>query len=196
MNNDISNIIKTCNKCDLQGQDYAFPRIKNGNGKKIMFIGEAPGKTEAKYHLSFIGKSGQELDRWIKYMNVDNYYITNVVKHRPFENDKDIPPTEEQINSCKLYLFDEILIYNPDFIVLLGNSALKSFKISGGVTKIIPIYLEKKHFYSIENFDNKIMNIRIFALFHPSYALRQYNISIDFYEHFLHYLDNLRSFLI
>lgn len=192
MNNDISNIIKTCNKCDLKGEGYAFPRIKNGNGKKIMFVGEAPGRMEAKYHISFIGRAGQELNSWIQYMNLDNYYITNIVKHRPFENDRDIPPTDEQIKSCKPYLTDEILIYQPDFIVLLGNSALKSFHITGGVTKIIPIYLEKEYLYSIANFDNKIMNSRIFALFHPSYVLRQYNMDENFDLKLVGYLDKLK----
>ena len=189
---DFEILISKCSKCHLMGDNYALPRIHKGNGKKIMFIGEAPGRTEAKYHLSFIGKSGHELDSWISYMDVDNYYITNIVKHRPFENDRDIPPTDEQIKSCKPYLTDEILIYQPDFIVLLGNSALKYFHITGGVTKIIPIYLVKEYLYSIANFDNKIMNSRIFALFHPSYVLRQYNMDENFDLKLVGYLDKLK----
>ena len=115
--------IDKCRLCDLKGRDYAFPRIVRGKGPKVMIIGEAPGREEARYHLSFIGRSGKELDRWIEYMHLTNYYITNVVKHRPVEMDKDRPPTEEEIGSCITYLVKEIITEKPDLILTLGNPA-------------------------------------------------------------------------
>ena len=186
MNNDISNIIKTCNKCDLKGEGYAFPRIKNGNSKKIMFVGEAPGRMEAKYHISFIGRAGQELDSWIKYMNLDNYYITNVVKHRPVKDNKDRPPTADEVFSCHDFLTSEMLIYRPDFIILLGNSALRAFGIKESITKAVDLY--------IYNEKTNFLDIRLFALFHPSYVLRQLNMHNGFDLILKNYLDKINVY--
>ena len=105
---DYALIIGKCEHCDLKGDSYALPRIKRGKGKKVMFIGEAPGREEAKQHVSFVGPSGKELDRWIAYMKIDNFYITNIVKHRPTIGDRDRPPDQIEIGACLPYLWDEV----------------------------------------------------------------------------------------
>jgi Uracil-DNA glycosylase len=51
--------IPDCQLCSLKGDDYAFPRIVRGSGPKVMIVGEAPGREEAKQHLSFVGRSGK-----------------------------------------------------------------------------------------------------------------------------------------
>ena len=42
--------ISLCEKCDLKGVNYAFGRISRSDGNRVMFIGEAPGREEAKTH--------------------------------------------------------------------------------------------------------------------------------------------------
>ena len=184
----ISLPINNCRLCDLKGTDYAFPRIVRGSGPKVMIIGEAPGREEARYHLSFIGKSGKELDRWIEYMHLTNYYITNVVKHRPVLGLKDRPPTEEEIGSCIVYLVKEIVTEEPDIILTLGNPASHALGSKLPISKSIDAYLVEPHYY-------RNSEIRILSLFHPSYVLRKQNEPgyEDFTARLLYYLDSIRD---
>ena len=129
-----------CDLCDLKGDGYAMPRIKRGKGKKIMVVGEAPGREEAKRHIAFIGKAGKELDKWIEYMHIDNYYITNVVKHRPVKDNRDIPPTASEVATCFPYLKQEILAEIPDLILTLGNPASYALGSNMPISKSIIHY--------------------------------------------------------
>jgi len=163
------NQIKFCELCDLKGENYALSRIHRGSGPKVMIIGEAPGKYEAIKHTSFIGDSGQLLDRWIKKMELDNYFITNVVKHRPIAyvngREKNGTPNLIEVSACLPYLIAEIEVENPDFIITLGKTARdalidtdKSMTESVRISMINP-YEYKGH--------------ELFILFHPSFILRK-----------------------
>ena len=92
---DMNDIIKGCELCSLRGTEYALSRIHRGEGKKVMFIGEAPGEEEGKRHLAFVGRSGKLLDRWIEYLGINNYVITNIVRHRPPNNR--VPAYDEMV---------------------------------------------------------------------------------------------------
>lgn len=184
--------ISDCVLCDLRGDGYAMPRIKRGSGPKIMIIGEAPGREEAKRHISFIGRAGKELDRWIGYMNLDNYYITNVVKHRPVEygTERDRPPTDSEIGSCIPHLFREISDERPDLILALGNPASRSLGSKLPISKSIDLYIDKPHFYHDTD-------IRILTLFHPSYVLRKQHEPgyDDFTLRLMYYLNSIRDII-
>ncbi len=184
--------LKNCELCDLKGDDYALPRIHRGKGKKVMFVGEAPGSEEAKQHMAFVGRSGKKLDQWIEYMGIDNYYITNVVKHRPPNNRK---PTELEIELCFPYLEKEAQGENNmnddiEYVILLGRTALNL--VNPETLWPFPSMPEKwirqnkpmkfiitgmlKNTYITKNL--KIGNdydYRIFVLYHPAYVLRKHN---------------------
>lgn len=138
-----------------------------------MFIGEGPGKEEAKQHLAFVGKSGKELDRWIEFLDIDNYFITNVVRHRPTTNDgkKDRPPVESEAKECMPYLMKEIREEQPDFIIALGQTPIEEvFNLSFTVGGVIDHLLNKEYYYFTDN------TTRLLALYHPSYVLREKNL--------------------
>ena len=170
--------IINCNFCSLSGINYAFPRIVRGNGPKIMFIGEAPGEEEAKHHIAFIGDSGKLLNEWISKLGLDNYVITNAVKHRPIRDDGyNGTPTIKQIQACVPYLFMDIDNESPDYIVILGRTAVKSFGELINKSSL-KLFDDKDQFpdpslrmidiidYTLSN------NTTIFVLYHPSYILR------------------------
>lgn len=193
--------IEKCNLCHLSGDGYAYPRIRRGDGLKVMFIGEAPGREESEEHISFVGKSGKELDRWISFLRLRNYYITNVVKHRPtFEtnNRKDRPPSMDEISACTNYLEEEIRSENPDLIITLGTSASYALRchdknmehnLNIPISRSIIDHIETPHCY-------KNTKIRILNLFHPSYILRQYNMPEDsILTKHMHYLEQVYNII-
>ena len=64
--------------------------------KKIMLIGEAPGKEEIKQGKPFVGRAGKWLDKILKKSKIDRkkLYITNLVKIKLPKNRK---PNEKEI---------------------------------------------------------------------------------------------------
>ena len=58
--------VKTCEKCDLCiTRKNAVPGKGNQNAD-VIFIGEAPGKSEDRYGEPFIGTAGKKLDDALK----------------------------------------------------------------------------------------------------------------------------------
>jgi len=121
--------VKTCKKCDLCiTRKNAVPGKGNQNAE-VIFIGEAPGKSEDLCGEPFIGTAGKRLDDALKNAGLtrDCVYITNIVKCRPPKNRI---PNDVEKSMCNEYLKDEIAIINPKIICLLGNTPF--YSILGG----------------------------------------------------------------
>ena len=90
---------------------------------EIMFIGEAPGKQEAKSGRPFVGSAGRVLDELLSHIDLqrDDVYITNVVKDRPPEN-RD--PHVDEIEIYTPFLIRQIEIIEPKVIATLGRFAM------------------------------------------------------------------------
>lgn len=138
-----------------------FPVIGEGShDADIMFIGEAPGKNEAKTGKPFCGASGKILDQLLEHIKLDrkDVYITNVVKDRP-TNNRDPKPEEIEIYSP--FLDRQIEIIEPKVIATLGRFSMeyiirkfgledeldtigklhgKKIKVPNSETVIIPLY--------------------------------------------------------
>src|SRR3989344_3352600 len=82
-------------------KNQVFPVIGEGSHyAKIMFVGEAPGKNEAKTGRPFVGAAGKLLDEFLASAGIkrEDVYITNIVKDRPPLN-RDPFPNEIDIYS-------------------------------------------------------------------------------------------------
>ena len=101
------------------------PVIGEGNHyAEIMFIGEAPGKTEAQTGRPFAGQAGKVLDELLKSVGIErkDVYITNVVKDRPSMNRDPLP---QEIALYASFLDRQIEIIQPKVIILLGRHSMK-----------------------------------------------------------------------
>jgi uracil-DNA glycosylase family 4 len=90
----------------------------------IMFIGEAPGKTEAETGKPFCGASGRVLDELLASIGLEraDVYITNVVKDRPPKN-RD--PRQSEIAAYAPFLDRQIDIIQPQVIATLGRFSME-----------------------------------------------------------------------
>jgi DNA polymerase len=107
-----------------RNENKYFPVIGEGSHTaKIMFVGEAPGQTEAKTARPFCGTAGRVLDRLIEAagMKRPDVYITNLVKDRPPEN-RD--PKPEEILLYSKFLDRQIEIIQPKVIATLGRFSM------------------------------------------------------------------------
>lgn len=154
--------IINCKKCPLW-KKRTNPVFGEGpTNAKIMLVGEAPGFNEDQQGKPFVGRAGKILDELLNSAKIkrEEIFITNIVKCRPPENRN---PTQEEINSCSVYLDRQIDIIKPKIIGCLGNFATdyilekfglknkiqgisrihgKIFKVSTifGIVKIVPLY--------------------------------------------------------
>lgn len=151
-------------KCDCELKKSATQAVPgHGNSDaNIVFIGEAPGKSEDKEGQPFVGAAGKFLNEMLLAVNLkrEDVYITNIVKYRP-PNNRD--PLPEEKSSCREWLLGELEIISPSLIVFLGRHAMNNFfpdlQISSAHGKLL-----------IKKFKN-ISAKYFFPLYHPAAAL-------------------------
>lgn len=125
-----------CTLCPLH-EDAEFVCLMGSGSRKskIMVIGEAPGQREDEEHQAFVGSAGKVLRSVLDQVGIDlaSVYITNVAKCRPPSNRT---PDRKEIKVCTSeYLTREFEQVRPEFVLLLGNSALRGVIGKSGITK-------------------------------------------------------------
>jgi DNA polymerase len=150
-------------------QNKYFPVIGEGSlDAKIMFVGEAPGRNEAKCGRPFCGTAGKVLDELLEHVKIKraDIYITNIVNDRPQEN-RD--PTEEEIKIYGPFLDRQIEIIQPKVIVALGRYSMgyimKKFGLGDKVEVISKMH--GKFFDTTTSYGP----IKIVCLYHPCIAV-------------------------
>ncbi len=140
-----------------------FPVVGEGSSfAKIIFIGEAPGKNEAKTGRPFCGESGKVLDILLNHCDIkrSDVYITNIVKDRP-PNNRDPLPLEIKVYSS--FLNRQIEIIKPKVIATLGRHSMNYF--------FEKLKIEKE---TISLCHGKVFNLKSFdfiPLYHPAVAV-------------------------
>lgn len=148
-----------CKGCSLASTRTKVVFGDGNERSKLLFIGEGPGADEDEQGLPFVGRAGQLLTQILTAGGIDrkDVYITNIVKCRPPENR--IPNPEEMI-ICDQHLQTQIMLIDPELIILLGNTPTRwILKTNEGITKIRGKWFEWR---------GKV----VMPMFHPSYLLR------------------------
>jgi DNA polymerase len=147
--------------------------INKGSEKPdFLFIGEAPGFTENKQGLPFVGRSGKILDKWIE-SRIENYGVINTIPIIPLDKNGRIrPPTKEEIDYFRPLIKKLIKIMNPKYIICVGKSASN--------------FLE-------ENFRLCEWKGNIGFIYHPSYYLRNGKDGVNDFEKLIEKTKNQKS---
>lgn len=126
MNNDdklkkIAGEIAKCRICKNASSGKAVPGEGSAHAA-IVFLGEAPGRTEAATGRPFVGRSGQLLRTMIRSIGLreEDVYITSPVKYLPDRG----TPTKAQIVHGRKHLYKQLDVIRPKIIVLLGKTAV------------------------------------------------------------------------
>jgi uracil-DNA glycosylase len=146
-----------------------LPVIGEGSyDSKIMFVGEAPGRNEAKTGKPFCGSAGKILNSLLESVGIprDHVYITNIVKDRPPEN-RD--PTPKEIEIYGPFLDRQIQIIQPRIIATLGRYSMGYIMgLFGKETELEPISKAHGKAYDATALYGQI---KIVALYHPAAAI-------------------------
>lgn len=127
---------------------------------QVVFIGEAPGKTEDKEGRPFLGGAGKFLNEMLDSikLNREDVYITNIVKYRP-PNNRD--PLPKEVAHCAKWLEEELDIIKPKLVVFLGRHALLHFFPDAKIGEVHGKVLKKE----------TAIGSLFLALYHPAAAL-------------------------
>lgn len=163
---------------------------------QVLIIGEAPGETEDRTGVPFVGAAGQLLDQYLGYASVrddvqelietinrsksraeadrrdlrnlllDEFYFTNVVMCRPPDNRDPIP---KEMEACRTRLFEQIYLIDPVLIITAGRIATEAL-----VGKKISITSARGEMFDIE-IPGRVQPVKypVVAILHPSYLLRK-----------------------
>lgn len=162
---------KRCQLCPLHATHLNYVLCRGVLPCHILFIGEAPGRTEDAIGYPFIGRSGRLLNQMIeeaaaKAHRKPSFAILNTVACIPFvDNDRanDIrPPSADEQAACSAWLKAAIEIASPKRIVALGKEACKATR-----------------------------NMEVYEFVHPAYVLRKGGSSSVEYARFVLRLANL-----
>lgn len=148
-----------CTRCPLHKERSNIVFGTGNTDARLMFVGEAPGRTEDRQGEPFVGEAGQLLTKMIGAMGLqrEDVYIANVVKCRP-PNNRD--PSPQESATCSPFLRRQILSVAPEVIVGLGKHA--STWLAG---RELRITRERGQWMEYEG-------IAFMPTFHPSYLLR------------------------
>ncbi len=150
-----------------------YPVLGEGtHAAHIMFIGEAPGRTEAKTGKPFCGAAGKLLDELLESIHLDRkkVYVTNIVKDRPPDN-RDPKPAEIEIYAP--FLTRQIDIIQPKIIATLGRFSmqfiLQKFDLPEQIEPISKLH--GRILTGLASYGE----IHIIPLYHPAVALYNRN---------------------
>lgn len=149
--------IARCSLCKKSGSG----KVVSGEGNpdaRIVFIGEAPGREEAKTGRPFVGRSGKLLRETIRSIGLkeEEVFITSPVHYLPLKR----TPSKEDIIHGRIHLTKQLSVIGPVITVLLGNTACIAL-LDGKVQ------ITKEH-GTVIRADGRAY----FITFHPAYALR------------------------
>jgi uracil-DNA glycosylase len=146
-----------------------FPVIGEGShDAQIMFVGEAPGRNEAKTGKPFCGAAGKVLDKLLSHVGIprESIYITNIVKDRPPKNRDPLPLEIELYGPL---LDRQIEIIQPRVIATLGRYAMGYIMNRFGLeSKLEPIGKAHGKAYPATT---SYGDLDIVALYHPCVAI-------------------------
>ena len=156
-----NNEVRGCTKCRLCEQRKQTVFGEGDPDAKLFFIGEGPGENEDRTGRPFVGRAGEQLDRWIAAMGLkrEQVMIANIVKCRPPGNRE---PAPDEVATCTPYLMRQLEIVRPRVIVTLGRPSSQHMLQS------------KLSMSRLRGQWQQWRGIKLMPTYHPAYVLRQY----------------------
>jgi uracil-DNA glycosylase len=167
-------VMVRCTRCDLAlSRTQVVPGAGNGDAD-ILIVGEAPGVSEDRDGVPFVGASGRLLDEMLALAGIprEQVFIANVVRCRPPGNRS---PRVGEIRACAGWLAEQIRLIQPRLVVVLGRFALQHFLPSGKITQLQG---------TLQTIDYEGRRLGLFPVLHPAAVLRSPDRRPDYEAHF------------
>ena len=148
---------------------HSHKKIVVARGKpnsNLMIVGEAPGVSENKIGVPFVGRSGKLLELALQRAGVTECVITNVVPLMPLDEEGKVrKPSLEEIRYFDFFIERMISKHNPSTVLLLGQSAVQGVL---GPDEQLSTWVNTTR--EVELFGKKR---KVITLYHPAFHLRR-----------------------
>lgn len=154
--------LKRCENCPFIGK---LVGSRGPEDSPFVWIGESPGRQEAKEGLPFIGPSWEVIQKSLDYLGVGDFpepYITNAFKCWPGHN-KEAKILPEAAAACHASIEEELGRYPRKVILAMGNPALWTVTNNFGLR----ITQERG-----KVFQTMLAEVGAVAAVHPAYLMR------------------------
>jgi len=158
--------VVVCRKCMLwETRRNAVPGVGNPKSK-LVFIGEAPGRSEDVQGKPFVGAAGKFLTQLLAGIGLsrDDVFISNIVKCRPPRNRAPLPSEAE---ACTPYLDRQLGAIKPKVIVTLGRHS-SAYVFSKALSSFSSITQVRGKFFGASVSGRRVT---VFPTLHPAAAL-------------------------
>jgi DNA polymerase len=152
-----------CTRCPQLAAARTTVVFGSGNADAdLMFIGEAPGASEDRRGLPFVGQAGRLLETLLSEIGLarDDVFIANVLNCRPPGNRDPLP---QEIRNCQEYTFRQLELIEPKVVCTLGNFSTKLLRDD-------PTGITRLHGRA-ETRTIGPRTVRLLPLYHPAAAL-------------------------
>src|SRR3954466_6540344 len=126
-----------CTRCPQLAATRTTVVFGSGNADAdLMFVGEAPGRSEDEQGLPFVGQAGKLLSELLGGIGLarSDVFVANTLKCRPPGNRDPLP---QEIANCQEYLFRQLELIQPRVVCTLGNFATKLLRADPtGITRL------------------------------------------------------------
>ena len=152
-----------CTRCPQLASTRTTVVFGSGNADaELMFVGEAPGASEDKQGVPFVGQAGRLLDTLLGEIGLtrSDVFVVNVLKCRPPGNRDPLP---QEIDNCQGYLWRQLELIAPRVVCTLGNFATKLLRGE-------PVGVTRLHGREeVRRIGPR--TVRLYPIFHPAAAL-------------------------
>lgn len=161
-----------CNRCTLSKYRRNIVIGRGDIPAEILFIGEAPGRSENLRGIPFCGTSGRILNKALSIASARSsslceeltYYITNTVLCRPC-NGKAEPnrqPTMEERLLCKSNIIKIHKHVQPYRLILLGKVAKATYTsvFPGSYSLVHPAYIARQGGINSSHFRDFVLELK------------------------------------
>lgn len=151
--------------------------------RRILIVGEAPGRDETIAHEPFVGYSGQRLNKLLEIAGHSrtSCYLANVSQHRPSATSDNFSLLSwhgEEVQTGLLALKTAVTTYKPNIILLLGNNALRAAKDPLGLAKdrdLPKVSNWRGSIFLCDHASSPFHNVKCLSSYHPAYCLRDFD---------------------
>jgi uracil-DNA glycosylase len=130
--------VLACRACETAGYLARANPIRPGliAEPRIVLIGQAPGPVTDRKGYHFAGPAGRVLERWFEQAGFppgyfrQHVYLTSLTRCFPGKSlggNGDRPPSAAEIALCRPFLERELLLLDPQLVVLVGKMAIDAF---------------------------------------------------------------------
>lgn len=131
--------VRGCGRCYPEGGNA--PVVDRFKRTRVLLVAQAPGVTEARERLPFVGPAGRRLGGWFEGVGIsrEEIYLSALARCFPGKarGGGDKVPSRVMLSNCRVHLMREFELLRPRVVVPVGGLATKELLGIGKLSEAV-----------------------------------------------------------